>query len=261
MGAGRDPSPLPQVVNRDEFRAESEALLGALRKWMAEFESWEEIERCHEHVGPLAAVDLHSVVAEVAALRGELRVSSRGAKASREDLEEAASLFREGREDLRSSVERGLADIVGERDRLREELRETREEPLHRSLEALLDTLEALRRGQEASERAKRSLRWRAKLMPRDLLGGLVDGYRMGLRRIENALSALGVTEVPCTGRNFDPRCMRSVETDERRDLPPGQVVEVVRSGYQQGDRILRVAEVRVVVPPQGDTAPIERSQ
>ncbi len=77
----------------DDFRAESEALLGALRMWLAEFQDWDEVERLGDGLDPLPPVDLHSVVAEMTALRGEVRLSSRGAKASREQLEEAASLL------------------------------------------------------------------------------------------------------------------------------------------------------------------------
>ena len=266
-GTGRDPGSLAKVLNpeeADDFRAESEALLGALRMWLAEFRDWEEVERREEDLDPLPPVDLHSVVAEMTALRGEVRLSSRGAKASREQLEEAASLLESGldrtrnefevaRADLRSSVENGLAELIKDRDRLREELHEAREKPLEQGLEALLDSLEALRRGEEATARARQALGWRSKLLPRQLFQGLLDGYGMGVRRIESTLRALGVVETSGRGGAFDPHSMRSVESEVRGDVPAGQVLEVVRPGYRRGERILRVAEVRVATSPEVD--------
>ena len=247
-----------------DFRAECESLLGTLRMWLSEFQDWEEVERREEDLDPLPPVDLHSVVAELTALRGEVRLSSRGAKASREQLEEAASLLATGldrtrselevaRADLRSSVESGLAELMRDRDRLREELREARERPLEQSLEALLETLDALRRGEEATAKARRSLGWRARLLPGTVFDGVLEGYRMAMRRIENTLSAMGVAEIEGAGRAFDPHSMRSVETEARSDVPAGQVLEVVRAGYRRGERVLRVAEVRVATAPEVD--------
>ncbi len=150
-------------------------------------------------------------------------------------------------------MESGLAELIRDRDRLREELREAREKPLEQGLEALLDSLEALRSGKEATAKARRSLGWRARLLPRDLFEGVLEGYRMATQRIENSLSTLGVSEIGGAGRAFDPHSMRSVETEVRGDVPAGQVLEVVRPGYRRGERILRVAEVRVATSPEVD--------
>jgi molecular chaperone GrpE len=246
--------------------AETEALLNALRQWIVEFEA-AAVDGAEGRLRLDAAgggVDLHTVVAEIAALKGEVRLESRVAKTSREKMERAAESFEEGLESARSAlhdtvtgVEEGLrsslAPLLRERDQLREELHKLEEEGPLQAIHALLDVHEALRRGREATEEACRRLGWRRRLLPRALLGGLLEGYDMGCRRLERRLEELGVVEIACAGRDFDPRRMRSVESEVRSDLPAGRVLEVLRPGFTRGEQVLRYAEVRIAAAPQGE--------
>ncbi|MGQ9592163.1 MAG: nucleotide exchange factor GrpE, partial [Planctomycetota bacterium] len=132
--------------------------------------------------------------------------------------------------------------------RLREDLARARATATSGAEAALIEALDALRRGRAATEEVRRRLGWRAWLLPRGLLGGLLEGYAMAARRLERTLEALGVREMLCAGERFDPHRMKAVETEIRGDLPEGQVIEVVRPGFVKGDRILRYAEVRTAV-------------
>ncbi len=268
-------------MRKREFQREIEAILNALRQWLMEVEDSSELDELTSDESALPEVDLHSMVSELTALRGEVRLGSRGSKASREtmaqaadtfkaglenvhdelhasseDMEHAADAFKAGLENVQTqldasneeaekSLSQVLVPLVRERDHLRDEIRQVRDEPLRRGGEALLDALEGLRRGRMASEETNARLGWRAIFLPRDLFGGMLEGYDMASRKIEQTLNALGITEISCEGQDFDPNSMRAVETKERDDVPPGRVLEVVRPGYRRGDTILRVAEVR----------------
>lgn len=245
------------------FAEEVESLLEAFRQWLYRVE-----EDARAGQGPtveqtansLPSADLHSLVAEMTALRGEVRVGNRGAKMAREKMEHAANAFSVGldraHEEARRSRQEGerflhrtLSSLVRERDDLKERVGRLRENPLGETVDALFDALESMHRGMSASEEARRALGWRRRLLPRRLLGGLLDGCAMARRRLEAALESLGVVEIRALGESFDPRRMRAVDTEPRDDVPAGQVVEVVRRGYRHGERVLRPAEVRTAVP------------
>ena len=246
------------------FAEEVESLLAAFRRWLYEVE--EDARAGHgaalesESAGN-SAVDLHSLVAELTALRGEVQVGNRGAKTTRETMEHAADAFtvgldrtheeaRRSREEGERLLQRALSSLVRERDELKEQVEQLRENPLGETVDALFDALESMHRGQEATEDARRTLGWRGRLLPRPLLGGLLDGYAMARRRLEAALESLGVAEIEALGMRFDPRRMRAVDTEVRDDVPAGQVVDVVRRGYCHDARVLRAAEVRTAASP-----------
>ena len=267
---GRDSRVLSPNLSREKFYVETEALLNALRKWLVDLEDNGVLETVTATRNEFPEIDLHAVVSELSALRGEIGVESRGVKVSREKMEEAAETFKEGlentREEVRSSsagVETALTQVsslVRERDRLRDELKETQDQPLSRGVEALMDALDTLQRGRRASDDVHRRLGWRSWLLPRGLFGALLEGHDMALQRIERTLNDLGISEIPCHGSALDPANMRVVETEGRADLPPGTVLGVVRRGYRHGDKILRVAEVRASVESKTGESPAEEA-
>ncbi|HVR72961.1 MAG TPA: nucleotide exchange factor GrpE [Planctomycetota bacterium] len=247
-----------------EFQGEMESLLNALRQWMVEMES---LPAEPGTEGPMAVTapdevlnaDLLSVVRELTALRGEVRVETRVAKASREKMDEAARAFETGvgeaEEALREAAlametgaRRALEPLLRDRDRLRDQLERVRDEPLRAGQEALLDVVESLQRGRQATAEVRGRLGWRGWFLPREVLAGLLEGYEMAVKRVERSLAAMGVTEVACLGQPFDPNRMRAVETEVREDVPPGQVVEILRPGYVRGETVLRFADVRAAV-------------
>lgn len=235
-----------------------EALLGAFRQWMVD--TWIlEPTRLGSFVDTsiegLLDVDMHSVVSELTALRSEVRLEARATKSAREKLEQAASVYETGLERtgdritsasarLESGVATTLEQLSRENDRLRAEAERAREEATNQSIQALFDLHDALTRGLKASEEARRRFPWRAKLLPRAILGGLVEGYLMGLSRISRLLEELEVAEIPCVGKPFDPTRMRSVEIRSPDDAEPGAVLDVVRAGFERRGKILRTAEV-----------------
>jgi molecular chaperone GrpE len=83
-----------------------------------------------------------------------------------------------------------------------------------------------------------------------DKLGQLVaaaaDGYAMSLRRVEKLLPALELERQACIGEPFDPETMEAVEVVGDSERAAGTVIDEVRPGYLWRGKIFRFALVKV---------------
>jgi molecular chaperone GrpE len=132
--------------------------------------------------------------------------------------------------ELDDRYKRALADLDNYRKR---SARET-ERRVAESREALLrDWLLAL----DSLERALR-------MEPPD--SPALSGLRAVLEQMEAILERYGVTRVGATGDRFDPERHEAVGVHATADVPDRTVVDVARSGFALGDRVLRPAEVIV---------------
>ncbi len=80
--------------------------------------------------------------------------------------------------------------------------------------------------------------------------GVMIEGVRLILQQILQALNKFGVSSFESVGKPFDPtkhEAMLVVETDQHE---PNQVVEEFQKGYLLRDRLLRPATVSVSKPP-----------
>ena len=80
----------------------------------------------------------------------------------------------------------------------------------------------------------------------RDQFAGAADGYAMSLRRVERAFPDLGLERIRCLDEPFDPEMMEVVDTVTAGDREPGTVVEVLRHGYIRNESLFRYAQVKV---------------
>jgi molecular chaperone GrpE len=81
--------------------------------------------------------------------------------------------------------------------------------------------------------------------------GVLVEGARLTLQQLLQALNKFGLSSFESVGKPFDPavhEAMLVVETDKHE---PNQVVEEFQKGYLLNDRLLRPATVSVSKPPE----------
>ena len=81
--------------------------------------------------------------------------------------------------------------------------------------------------------------------------GVLVEGVRLTLQQLLQALNKFGLSSFESVGKPFDPamhEAMLVVETDQHE---PNQVVEEFQKGYLLNDRLLRPATVSVSKPPE----------
>ena len=83
-----------------------------------------------------------------------------------------------------------------------------------------------------------------AGLTPEDMESPLGKGITMTLKSAADALSKLGVEEVPTDA--FNPNIHNAVMHVEDDSLPEGAIVAVFQKGYRKGDHIIRYAMVQV---------------
>jgi molecular chaperone GrpE len=134
---------------------------------------------------------------------------------------------------MEDRYKRALADLDNYRKRTARDL----ERVLDQRKDALTaDWLEAV----DAVERALRQ-------QPEN---PLAEGLRAVLDQMEGILARQGVQRIGTAGERFDPERHEAIDVRETAEAPPGTIVEVARSGFAAGDRVLRPAQV-VVSRPQ----------
>jgi molecular chaperone GrpE len=83
------------------------------------------------------------------------------------------------------------------------------------------------------------------------------DGLRSVLEQMEAILARQGVERVGAAGDRFDPELHEAISVRESDGVPDRTVLDVARSGYRRGDRVLRPAQVVV----SRDSGGSERAQ
>ena len=81
--------------------------------------------------------------------------------------------------------------------------------------------------------------------------GPLANGLRAVLHQMEAILARQGVERMGAAGEPFDPALHEAVGVRDVDAVPDRTIVEVVRSGYRLGDRVLRPAQVIVSRNPE----------
>ncbi len=100
-------------------------------------------------------------------------------------------------------------------------------------IKAILPFIDNLERAVNHSEKSKD-------------IESLVEGTKLTVQQLLQALGKFGVSPIDCLGKPFDPavhEAMLLVETDRHK---PNHVVEEFRRGYLLNDRLLRPATVSV---------------
>ena len=104
--------------------------------------------------------------------------------------------------------------------------------------DAVADTVKGLLPVVDTLERAA------AGLSPEDAESPLGKGITMTLKSATDALTKMGVEEVPAD--TFNPDFHNAVMHVEDDSLPEGAIVAVFQKGYRKGDHIIRYAMVQV---------------
>jgi len=89
-------------------------------------------------------------------------------------------------------------------------------------------------------------------------VGVLIEGVRLTLQQLLQALNKFGLSTFESVGKPFDPtvhEAMLVVETDQHE---PNQVVEEFQKGYLLNDRLLRPATVSVSKAPDKEVRTLE---
>jgi hypothetical protein len=167
--------------------------------------------------------------------------------------------------DVRRIAEEGRKDRTERETELKRAARQRARRELIGVITELRDSLTiGLRSAVESQRKMKEHPRWRGlkKIFTHDsanhnhmleIVSALKKGYQMGLDRIDEALQPLGVTEIVCDGKPFDPRVMKAADIEETGEAPDGTVLEVYRTGYMIDAEVLQPAQVKVARPPRNE--------
>ena len=83
--------------------------------------------------------------------------------------------------------------------------------------------------------------------------GPLADGLRGMLDQMDAILARQGVVRLGIPGEAFDPERHEAVGVRDTHDVPDRTVLDIARSGYALGDRVLRPAQVIVSRAREGE--------
>ena len=73
-----------------------------------------------------------------------------------------------------------------------------------------------------------------------------LEGYKMIYTNMLTILKKIGVTEIECLHKPFDPKFMDAVLTESIIEEEQGIVLDVLQKGYMYKDKLLRPAMVKV---------------
>ena len=235
--------------------------VGQVERVLAEFRAWllaappeDDGRRTQDDGRP---VDLFALIGQFTALRHEVNLQTKAARAA---LEQNAEVLRQ------------LSDRDDEPEP-EPEPADDADDLLRPAVKAVIDVADALalshRQAEKLRDGAAALLKADAAPAPRPgffarlfgpppapplpdldalrkLAAGVADGYALSLRRVERLLPTWDVEAVRCTDEEFDPELMEVVEVVADTGRAPGTVVEEVRPGYRWRGRLFRFAQVKV---------------
>jgi molecular chaperone GrpE len=180
------------------------------------------------------APDLFTLLAELAALKNEVKIESRQVKGALDQFRDAFDLARQAQARLEET----------EAQRLEAERRN--QQAAERDL--LLELLDLRDRLQAGCDQARRySPGWLARRGRADaFVTGMAEGMAMNLQRLDATLARRGVRPLRVLGLRFDPQTMHAAEAGQDPGQADGLVLAEMRRGFVQGQRLLRAAEVVV---------------
>lgn len=182
----------------------------------------------------LPAVDLRTLLGEMAGLKSELRASTVQAREARAQADDALSLVRQ------------MVDRAQHRE---DALRRAAAEERRNGAKALIDVsdrLEAALRGLRAPAKSRWPWGLFADRNTESILDAVRQGLDLTLQGVHAKLQQGRVMRVPTVGRAFDPNRMEALRAERRGDRPDGEVLEEIVSGWHDDDAVLRTAQVVV---------------
>ncbi|HJT76527.1 MAG TPA: nucleotide exchange factor GrpE [Gemmataceae bacterium] len=280
------PEPAPPGVAANAAGNHPEALTpAAVEAVLADFRAWlRALPAAAAPPPPSAAepVDLHALLSQFVALRHEVTLQTRAARAQQEHNAETLRHLSESLELLEQAAPGGeaarpllktLVDLYDALSLARREVQRVQEAVL-----PVLDQLTAVEgppeesAGDGSAEEAAPAGRpsWLARLFGRErapsnptdrgrrrqageaagrvraFLDSVITGYTMSVQRLDRALRQHGLEPIASAGHPFDPERMEVLEVVHDSGRPANEVVDEVRRGYLWKGRLFRPAQVRV---------------
>jgi molecular chaperone GrpE len=162
--------------------------------------------------------------------------SSEGAAVAEAPLEELEHLRAELAQ-TKDHLLRAYAELDNYRKRVSQQIEQERRYAELALLRDLLPVLDDLYRAIEAGEKSGEA-------------SGLLAGVRMITEHLEQVLARHHCFRIEAEGKPFDPNLHEAVGQQPSDTYPPNTVLQVVRTGYQLHDRLVRPAQVIISVGP-----------
>ncbi len=141
-------------------------------------------------------------------------------------------------DDYKQKYLRLLADMENTRKRMQKEKQETLRFAIDNVMQDLILPMDNLENALKfTSQMSDETRNW-------------AYGFEMILGQFKDLLSEHGIVPFESQGQLFDPHLHEAVETEESNDHPEGIILQEFVRGYRSGERILRVARVKVSKKP-----------
>ena len=163
-----------------------------------------------------------------------------------EDLEALRKKLDEKEKEVKEAHDRMLrvaADFENYKKRAAREKEELIKFSNEEVIKAILPFVDNLERAVDHSEKA------------RDV-ESLVEGVKLTIQQLLQALSKFGLSPIESLGKPFDPAFHEAVMVVATDQHQPNHVVEEFRKGYLLHDRLIRPAAVSVSKPSENETQP-----
>lgn len=139
------------------------------------------------------------------------------------------------RSELHDRWLRTRADFDNYRKRAERDRRDTYDQAVNATVRSFLPVIDNLDRALESARQ-------------HDAAGGIVEGIEMIRLQLDEILHSLGVDSVDPLGESFDPELHEAIAREERDDVAPHQIIDVIQKGYKLRGKLVRPAMVRVAV-------------
>lgn len=157
------------------------------------------------------------------------------AEAEQEDiqaLKDALEALQQEKDQLTNMAQRLQADFDNFRRRNAQTRADALKEGAAEAVTAMLPVMDNLERAVEAAGEEE---------------GSFLEGVRMVLRQMQDALTKLGVEQIAALGEVFDPERHHAVmQAEAAQGEEPGTVTAVLQKGYTMNGRIIRECMVKV---------------
>lgn len=182
------------------------------------------------------AVDLHTLLTEMAALKNEIRLESRQFKSMLDEMRSFGEVLRVQNERLSHDLERARDNAAAGKQKAERAL-----------LLNILDLRDRLQAGVDAGAQRRPSSLAR-RLVPNEtrFAQSLVEGLTLTLQRLDEVLANYRVRPIDAAGQTLDPNLMRVVGVESVPGKLDGQVLRETRRGFFHDTELLRAAEVIV---------------
>ena len=180
-------------------------------------------------------LDLHTLLAEMAALKNEVRLQARQFKTALEQTQALGDALGAHSERLQQELDRARAQATQAKSQAERGL-----------LLGLLELRDRLQAGldMQAAWRPTTLQRWLGS--DQRFNQSLREGSALTLQRLDELLDSHRVRPITALDQPLDPQCMHAVAVEWAPQVAEGRVLRELRRGYTQGTELLRAAEVIV---------------